>query len=58
MDGGMDGRMDGHGRWLDAGWTLGGRRVNAGWTLCGRRVDVGWTGPRKTGTEGGRDGRG
>ena len=25
MDGGMDGRMDGHGRWLDAGWTLGGR---------------------------------
>ena len=32
MDGGMDGRMDGHGR----SWTLVGRWVDAGWTLGGR----------------------
>ena len=28
--------MDGHGRWVDVGWTLGGRWVDAGWTLGGR----------------------
>ena len=43
---------------MDSGWTLGERWVDSGWTLGGRWVDSGWTVPRKTVTEGERDGHG
>ena len=51
--------MEGHGRWVDAGWTLSGRWVDAEWTVGGRWVDAGWTlgGSRVDGTKKNGNGR-